>query len=86
MSYGPPFVRHDRASDAKRNRAYEVEGKHWNEDFWQIFDGELSKTDLAGAVDRDLVLRRVCDSLTQIDNLWAKQEGEAMALWRGLFT
>jgi len=85
MSYGSTFVNHIRASDAKKNFEYEIEGKRWNESFWQEFDKQISKANIADNGDRSDSFIKLAGCLKQTDNVWAQKEGVAMTFWHKLF-
>lgn len=85
MSYGPPFVNHVRASSAEKNIEYEVEGKKWNEVFWEVFDTRIGKR--LDEVERSLVrtYEMLAKMLEEIENDWTKDEAACMLKWMNFF-
>lgn len=86
MSYGTTLVQHIRASDAQKNFGYEVEGKKWNEVFWQILNEALQKSQISGSQEPERIFKELCECLKSIDNEWAKKEAQAMLQWYSLFS
>ena len=89
MSYGPPAVHHQRASDAIANRGYERAGKVWNESFWQILDQRILELQANENGESPLPLDRAADlvvsALEEVDNSWAVAEAGAMRAWERFF-
>ncbi|MBI4579021.1 MAG: hypothetical protein HY718_04920 [Planctomycetes bacterium] len=85
MSYGPPCVHHVRASNAERNARLEANAKQFNETFWSWLDRAL--VDALNPAERSLAStwRAIAGALLQMDNRWARREGECMLRWREFF-
>jgi len=86
LSYGSALVEHIRASDAEKNAEYEIEGKKWNEVFWEELDKVLPPASARANVEPDTAYQEIVESLISMDNAWAQQEGRAMKAWRQLFS
>lgn len=85
MSFGPPFVEHRRASDARKNLKHEKAGKRWNESFWEILRQGLNGLQGPGPASIDESSEQVIRCLLSMDNSWARREGEALQRWRAFF-
>lgn len=85
MSFGPPSVRHCRASDARQNLEYERAGGEWNERFWELLRRAIDGARDSGRYALEEALALVVRCLMAMDNPWARREGEALLRWRGYF-
>lgn len=85
MSYGQAFVNHIRASNAERNTKLERKGKAWNEVFWERLDRKLEKSLSNTARTLRSTYTTVAETLTDMKNNWAQEEGTAMVKWLSFF-
>ena len=85
MSYGPPLVSHHRASDALKNQELEKAGKKWNEVFWEKLDEAVDSRCSIQFKGLSESWDFIATFMTEMDNLWAQQEGQQMHAWKKLF-
>ena len=85
MSYGPPSVRHIRASDPERNAELEANAKRFNETFCSRLDEALASA--LDPAERSLpaTWRAIAEALQKMNNGWAQREGAAMLRWHEFF-
>jgi hypothetical protein len=81
VTYGEPFVLHDRASDPVKNFAAEAPGREMNEWLWEFID----RVDLSGATAVDCL----CDVADALDRTgghdYVRNWGSALKIWAELF-
>lgn len=89
LSYGPPGVRHERASDARQNAQLERTAKGWNERFWEQLLAnvatQVAARPPATTMTLDAAWELLAAALSDIDNPWAASEAAAMRRWRTFF-
>jgi reversibly glycosylated polypeptide/UDP-arabinopyranose mutase len=80
ISIGEPFIRHDRASDARKNLALEAPGMKFNETFWEKVDGINLFCDTAQGM-----LFEIGTKLHWTQDPYLKHYGECLRAWSALF-